>query len=313
MSIIKNVGVGVVTEDTDVDNPDEIWVTPIELVSDNAGDMHEYVHELQGLNKSKIELTNRVTASWKGGSQGNRAYAPTLRAGEVVELYKIEGTEIYMFEELYRQIHLRRLEKVQFILSNINPKDEGLVEDHTSYWIKFDTITKKVHFHTSDNDGEITTYDLSFDTKNGIMELIDKQGNFIKLDSPNGDLTFNINRDVIGTVGRDLTIDVGKNTTINTANDTVINTQNDTTIKTGNNTLIDTGSETVVKSGTSVLVQTPKTTIDSASTKITGTLEVDGNIKGNSSISISDSITSTTVSADAVNGGTVNSADSSCH
>jgi phage baseplate assembly protein gpV len=66
----------------------------------------------------------------------------------------------------------------------------------TSYWFEVDTLNKYVKLHTSDNDGELTTYDITLNTKEGSLEIKDGVGNSVLMNSSEGSLTATMNSKV---------------------------------------------------------------------------------------------------------------------
>ena len=50
--------------------------------------------------------------------------------------------------------------------------------------------------HTSDNDGELTTYDVLINTKEGVLEIKDGIGNSVLMSSSEGSLTVTMNAKV---------------------------------------------------------------------------------------------------------------------
>ena len=143
-----------------------------------------------------------IKATWLPFGDSNRVTAPMIKRGETVRVYRYANTDDFYWQTLYNEFDLRRLEKVKHYYSNTQVLDEMLNDDNT-YWTLIDTINKNLHLHTSDNDGEHTTYDLDIDTKVGVVELYDGKGNYIKLNSSTD------------------TIDVFTNKTINLTSETI--------------------------------------------------------------------------------------------
>ena len=119
--------------------------------------------------------------------QGNRITAPDVQPGETVILYKYGDREEYFWESRENATKLRRLEHVRYSYCNVpgNLAEEGY-DDDKSYWIEWSTMDKKIHLHTSTNDGEACGYDFTFDTASGTFEIKDTLGNYQKLDSTGG-------------------------------------------------------------------------------------------------------------------------------
>ena len=88
-----------------------------------------------------------------------------------------------------REPLLRKHEDVVYAYSNKPSSDEEYTED-TSYWVRVSTRDKFVHLHTSDNDGEATTYDILIDTREGKLIATDGLGNRISFSSKQGIIDF---------------------------------------------------------------------------------------------------------------------------
>jgi hypothetical protein len=84
---------------------------------------------------------------------------------------------------MYRETDLRKHEHYRIACCNVSARNESMTIEN-SYFNKIDTLDKKVKIiHTSDNDGEVTTYDVDVFTKDGILQVVDGRGNKIVLNS----------------------------------------------------------------------------------------------------------------------------------
>lgn len=183
---------GIVTEDKP-DGTDIILVTPIEilniqesgLIKDN---LKTYKSELKDINNKvdKVELksTNIVRAKWIPFGHSNRISAPDVVKNETVILFKYGNVDEFYWTTIFREPSLRRLEKVLYAFSDL-PSGIKAFDKSTSYWLEVDTKGKKVHFHTSNNDGEFTPYDIIIDTKSGVFIITDNKDNKIVMDAAN--------------------------------------------------------------------------------------------------------------------------------
>jgi len=137
-----------------------------------------------------------IKAKWIPLLYSNRVYAPNVKKGEQVQIYRYTDTDEFFWTTMYNEFDLRRQEKVKNYYSNTGVFKEDL-HDNNTYWTLIDTINKKVQLHTSDNDGELTTYDISIDTKAGNIKMEDGRGNSIVFDSAKDTLTANFKKEVV--------------------------------------------------------------------------------------------------------------------
>ena len=132
---------------------------------------------------TKIITTATVKAKWLGMHSGyNRTTPPDVRRGEELYIYRFANSQEYFWEPKKYNRKLRRLETVRYEYSNLSKEDVEVGPD-TSYYHEVSTHKKVVTFHTSNNDGELTTYDINFDTKTGIVKFVDGKGNALRLNS----------------------------------------------------------------------------------------------------------------------------------
>lgn len=201
-SALKPYSLGIVVKDKDEDS-DYIEVDPIEeFPLDNgpiASDSKKFETKLpdqHGVPKSsKLEGGSVIRAKWTPYGESNRDTAPNVRANETVLLFRFADTQEYYWTKILREPELRRLERVRYSFSNL-PSGMEKYDSDTSYWIEFSTREKQVKIHTSDNDGEACTYDITVNTKEGSLTVEDGLGNSIILDSVSGILTANINQKI---------------------------------------------------------------------------------------------------------------------
>lgn len=176
---------GIVAIDKPVES-DWIQVTPIEHLTDVIGDI------TKKKKFEKIESSNMLKAKWMPFGHSNRMSSPNVIAGETVVIFTYSDTNEYYWTTIFREPEIRRLEKVLYGYSNLSKN--ARVEEfnrESSYWTEVDTINKYVKVHTHDNDGELTTYDLYINTKEGFLEIKDGLGNYIKLNSANNKISIN--------------------------------------------------------------------------------------------------------------------------
>lgn len=219
-SNLKMYSLGKVSEDATEDNP-YINIFPIEEITDFTGDLTEIDNISEDIKNasdeyivSKINKEVTIRAKWLNGDNINRVSPPNICKGETVRIYRYGDTDKYFWETLYNEIDLRKNEKVITAFSNRKTIDEE-VDLNKMYYYTFDTINKLVKLHTSTNDGEPTTYDITLDTGDGILEVIDGEGNQVKLESMDGRLYVNINKEIVADVGNRVEMNVKNDMDIN--------------------------------------------------------------------------------------------------
>ena len=202
-SKFKLYSLGIVAKDKPTTS-DIISVMPIEHITDTTGDIKEESNYESNSkdhknvpNKTKAVSKNTIEASWicLGGS--NRVSSPDVIAGETVLIFTYADTNEYYWTTYLREPSIRRLEKVLYGYSNMRggARSESF-DRETSYWFEVDTLNKYVKLHTSDNDGELTTYDVLINTKEGVLEIKDGIGNSVLMSSSEGSLTVTMNAKV---------------------------------------------------------------------------------------------------------------------
>lgn len=189
---------GIVAEDKDNDG-DYIKVTPIEDLPFAKGRLSETEvnYNVKGKDHLGVDVSADVKgvmwvdAQWQAMMGDNRQTAPNVREGETVLIWKYGSEQKHYWTEFERTPALRRLENVIRAYSNLSKKGETF-DLESSYWTQFSTRDKIVKLHTSNNDGEPVTYDVTIDTGNGTFQVIDSNKNEMVLDSVNNKLTLNI-------------------------------------------------------------------------------------------------------------------------
>ena len=155
-----------------------IEVTPIETVDGYKGTLGKR-KEKQG----KVVVTDSLKANWLPISNSNRLSAPDVCSGERVMLYKMGDAEAVFWDTIFNETDLRKNEHCLIAFSNKGDQDTDITSKN-SYWQSVDCIDKKVKIiHTSDNDKELTTYDIDIDTKKGEFRIIDGRDNSLVLKS----------------------------------------------------------------------------------------------------------------------------------
>ena len=185
---------GIVVTDK-VAESDVIRVYPSEVLRNETGDITEERKTLQtkvptqnGLPSNAVVNKGKVIeAKWIPLSDSNRMTAPDVVKGESVILYRFADMQDIYWTTIYREPHLRRLEKVCYMYGNLSKPGKPF-DKSSSWWVEFDTKQKKLQVHLSNSDGEPVVYDLLFDTKNGLFVVKDDKGQSVGFNSTKGEL-----------------------------------------------------------------------------------------------------------------------------
>ncbi len=201
-SALSIYSVCVVAEDKEL-GKNSIKCFPIEKLGEHDGSITEEKDKKKDEKKTmssneagsmvQSTVTKEVTieAQWVNIGGSNRVTAPDVKKGETVLVFKFGSSERYYWTTFFIEHDLRRNEAV--VNTYGNEKEFGkILNEKNTYYSKFDTVNKMVHIHTSDNDGELTTYDFTLDTKKGIFTILDGKKNKIELNSKSGTLTIDI-------------------------------------------------------------------------------------------------------------------------
>lgn len=203
LSGLKFYSLGIVLEDKPR-NQDMIEVDPIEdfvlddgkiLKDDRKYDVTLPDHKDRTKN-SKIKGGSMLKAKWLPFGHSNRDTSPDVYKNETVMIFRFADEQEYYWTTLMREPEIRRLECVRYSYSN-QPKGLEAYGDDTSYWIEYSTMDKKIHLHTSENNGEACTYDVTIDTQLGRINVHDNLGNSIELRSPEGELEITTTEKII--------------------------------------------------------------------------------------------------------------------
>ena len=195
MSELKSLGMGIVAQDKN-DNSKHIAVFLPESFPYHEGNItseaKEITRKITDIHGNETENTVYkkmvVKAEWKG--ENNELYAPSVRAGQQVEVLEIDGTNIYFWKALGRDLHLRRGEKVGKVYNASNAKvttAESLTKENTYGWV-IDTNTGIVQFWTSKDNGEKAAFTVELNGKDGAVKVGDGE-NMIEIDSNTGTIT----------------------------------------------------------------------------------------------------------------------------
>ena len=181
--------IGIVAANKELGSKD-IEVTPIEAFPMLSGEISDNISTIETKGTSadgtsyehKLKTTNSIKATWIPMFGANRLTAPDVRRGELVQIYQFGDVDKYYWATLKDDLALRKLETVIWAFSNTRIESDVATHD-TTYYIEVSTHNKIIHLHMADNDGEVTTYDMQFNGKEGYFVIQDGIGNYIKLNS----------------------------------------------------------------------------------------------------------------------------------
>jgi hypothetical protein len=197
--------------------------------------------------ESKQNATASIRAQWLPIGSSNRVTPPDVRRGEKVAIWKFADKDEYFWCTLKDDLQLRKLETAIYAWSNT--RNEGdTCTGATTYFFEVSTHTKKVTFHTSNNDGEACSYDIQINTGEGYFAFVDSLGNVIRVDSKASSLLLQSAEGAyINLAGKNLTIDLsGGNYTLLAGN---INEQGNRTLQGDTNNIGKTSTKGLYSSG----------------------------------------------------------------
>lgn len=205
-SELKLYAVGTVAEDLIVGNK-SIKVQLHEIMNNIDGEIGNDNNISSNVKSSdgkvysvNMNSSGTVPAVWLKNNS-NRVTPPNVRKGEKVEVWRLGSTDKYYWKTMSDELDLRKLEHVKWVFVNTKVEGETRIDDSNSYSFTISTLNKLVSLKTAENDGEFTSYKIELDTKEGVLEIIDGRGNFLKLNSRDDGFTINTNNkvDIIST------------------------------------------------------------------------------------------------------------------
>ena len=199
---LKIYSLGIVIQPK-VAGSDTIMVSPIEALPMDSGPIRPDSKQVKvslpdqkGVVKNtEIQGGSTIKAKWIPFGHSNRESAPDVQPSETVILFSYADTQDFYWTTIFREPILRRQETVKYMYSN-QPSGQEPYDDDSAYWVLIDTVNKSVQLHTSDNDGETCTYDITLDTKAGSLSIADNLGNSVAMDSAQGNLTITMTNEV---------------------------------------------------------------------------------------------------------------------
>jgi len=189
MDSYRIFAIGKVVKDKE-DSSDVILVNPTTVLYDIEGDLTKEgsltnTHKNIAHTTSPGDVTKKTTleATWLPLSDYNRSTAPDVCANEVVIIWMLGDNSSYYWSTMFFDPVNRKLERVKHVVSNRSSLKGVPITDNESYFYGIDTKNKITHLHTSNNDGEVTSYDIYIDGKKGILNISDGIGNNLTLNS----------------------------------------------------------------------------------------------------------------------------------
>lgn len=221
------IGIGKVIEDSIPGNP-YIKVIPLDHMSLASGD----VTETTKIKKTFKDATGKVinledevnyviNAKWLPLNCPNRLTPPNVVAGQSVLLMNFHGVDEYFYITMFTEYDIAKKEEVSFILSNKEGPRDNQVDDllEATYRVNMSTLNKQIQIKTSDNNGELTTYEFLIDTLKGKVFLEDGKQNLIYLDSETGKLLTYLQANLNRFITEDNNLNIGKDSNTLVKND----------------------------------------------------------------------------------------------
>lgn len=194
VSRLRFYSLGVVAENKRLSSK-EIYVTPIEDLSMYDGELNAKEESIKETGKDalakdytkSVNSSNTIIARWLSLGTPNRLTAPDVRTGEMVVIYQFGDHNRYYWSTISEDISLRRLETVIWAISG-SASDNDKVNPQNTYYLEVSSHKKIVKFHTSKVNGEKVSYDVTFDTGNGVFSIKDSNSNELTWDSNSSSL-----------------------------------------------------------------------------------------------------------------------------
>lgn len=184
---LRLYSIGIVVEDKER-NSSVIRVYPVEVLPFTDGevskslDIKTNVTSHSGQVGSSITRENTIYAKWAAIGSSNRATPPDVIKNESVIILRHNDSDDFYWTDWGFEPQLRRKETAVYVFGNTD-KYGPLLDSTNSYWMKVSSHDKEVALFTNKNDGELTTYEVKIDTKNGNLNIRDGKKNEIVLDS----------------------------------------------------------------------------------------------------------------------------------
>jgi len=270
MSVITFYSKGVVVFDN-ATNEEVISIFPVEKLTESEKGSLDKIDTLDvkvptevGDVNITLKRSKSIKATWRSMGNYNRLTPPTISKGEFVDIYRVGNSDIFYWETCENNPTLRKEELVTYAWAIKDKIDEEETIDNMFY-MTVDGKNKTFKFYMSDMYGSVTDYSLIFDALNGYIELIDGNGNFIKLETMDDLLKIFLNKELNIETGENIIVKNGKLISIENGEDIIIKNGNDLTIENGNNIKIENGNNIDISSGNNINVDATNITVTGSS------------------------------------------------
>lgn len=195
VSKLRVVSLGLVAENKALDTPVvEVMLQEFNPMSSGDATANADTETAKGVNKEGVayetsaDVTSTVSATWIAIGCPNRRTSPDVRRGDRVIVYQFADSDKYYWATYSQDINMRRLETVVWGFSATKDENAEPTADN-SYYFEISTHNGVVAFHTSAANGEVTTFDVQLNTKDGVLQIFDGFGNRFILDSTKARMT----------------------------------------------------------------------------------------------------------------------------
>ena len=203
VSILELKAIGIVSKHEEGSDVVQCYIPEIinDAIEDAIAYKEVYSNDITDIRdesrNSTVSSTANVNAEWfpLGGSQ--RLTPPDVVVGEHVLLFSYGDGMRLRWTSLGQRDDLRNLEHIELALSN-EPELNKEWDETSSYRIIASTKKKRLGIHTTDNDGEVCAWDISLDTKEGVLGVGNSNGDSFVIDAKERSITtttvtFNVN------------------------------------------------------------------------------------------------------------------------
>lgn len=189
-SKFKVYSMGIVAEPK-VLNSKIILVTPLETMpfyggeirSDPAAIKDDFVDKDGKPYAVEVLSDFAIKAEWLPINDGNRVTPPDVRRGERVILYRYADNDKFYWQSLGADTGKRRLETVLWRFSATTDESVTVLDDSNSYWLEISTHKQSITLQTSKANGEVVSFGVSLNGKDGRATIKDDRGNHFFIDS----------------------------------------------------------------------------------------------------------------------------------
>lgn len=180
-SKLKAYSIGIVLVDKEKASHSLI-VQPTEALTNKSGDLTVYKHQ-----HAEIIGDNRIECVWTDHSD-TRSTPPDMVIGEKVQIMRYEETDMYYWYSLGKSNDLRRLEHIEWNISNTAEIDEKPTVDNQLFVIAT-TRDGYIEIRTPQNREEKALFKIKANFKDGVMSFSDGNGGSWKWNSKSGKIT----------------------------------------------------------------------------------------------------------------------------